>query len=414
VGLTVQQLLTPMSATQIRGSIVMVLKALGLQPDNWAQGSIASSALTGAANILAALSTQLSNGIAQQWNPTASGGGLALLSQYFYGITPPQPTFASGNVLLANTGGGIYPFQPGQFIVESTVANAAGQYPQYTNTSPFTLLALQTLTVPVQCTTIGSAGNAAPGFVSNIISSARGVSCTNPSAILGTDGLSDPALKQLNINSLAVRGNAFGPRGAYAYAISVAKNTVTGLPVNVNRQQILISSHTGQITIYVASPGGAVSDPADLQGISNSIEALARPPGITVLPGLPGFPSAPASATPVSYSPGITAYVLVPLGTTAASLASAIATALATWFSGPSNPIGGLVASDDIQTNFSGIFESGVIGLIGAAVATVPGCTLLSTKFTGVSDLPLGVGQVAVWAPPNPSQPVTVNIQYSS
>jgi hypothetical protein len=396
-----------MTAAQIRASAVTVLTSLGLQPQNWATGGIASSTLTAASNVLAALSTQLSNAIAQQWNPTASGGGLQLLSQYFYGITPPQATFASGSVVLTNTGGGVYSYGAGQATFGSTVANTSGLYPQYTNSASFTLNANSSDTVPVTCTTIGSAGNSNPGFVTLLVTQMLGVSCTNPNPILGIDGLTDAALRTLNTNSLGVRGSAYGPRSAYAYAISVAVNSVTGLPVNVNRQSISVSSHTGAVTIYVASPEGTVST-TDLEGISNSIEALARPDGVTVLPGLPGYPSAPASATVVNYTAAIVVYVAAPSGVTTSGLQTLVTNALSTWFEGPTNPIGGLTASDDTYSNFTGIFESGVIGLIGAAVASSPGCVLLSTKFGGSGDLALVAGEVAAWAP---SVPVQINVQ---
>jgi hypothetical protein len=405
-----------MTAAQVRASAVLVLQGLGLQPQLWAQGGIASSTLTAASNVLATLSTQLSGAIAQQWNPTASGGGLQLLSQYVYGVTPPQATFANGDVVLTNTGGGVYTYGAGQVTVGSSVANANGQYAQYTNTAGFTLLAGSIssptkITVPVQCTTIGSLGNANPGFVSLLITSMLGVAVTNPAAIVGSDGLSDAQLRQLNTNSLGVRGSNYGPRSAYAYAIQTAVNAVTGNPVNVNRWSISPSSHTGQVTIYVASPAGPVIT-TDLEGISNSIEALARPDCVTVLPGLPGYPSAPASASTVNYAPNITCYVLVTsvpattnplyafnlLPPTAASLETTITNALVTWFNGTNNPIGGLVASDDVLVNFDGIFESGVTGVIGAAVSNVLGAYLLSTRFSPPGDLALNPGEVAVWA----------------
>lgn len=408
MGLTVQQLLAPLTATQIRSTMVVGLQTLGLQPQFWATGGIASSFLTVASNVLAGLSTQLSNAIAQQWNPTATGGGLELLSQYFYGLTPPQPTFATGSVQLTNTGGGVYTYGIGQATFGSSVANADGIYPQYTNTAGFTLNASATLSVPVQCTTIGTAGNAAPGQVSLLVTSMLGVACTNPLAILGTDGLTDQALRDLNLNSLAVRGSNDGPRGAYAYAIAVAVNSVTGLPVNVNRQSISISSHTGEVTIYVASPEGGVIA-TDLEGISNSIEALARPDCVTVLPGLPGYPSAPASAVTVDYAPDIVYYVVAPPGTVASDVNTAVSNALSQWFAGPSNPIGGLNASDGSATT-RGIFESGVIGIIGKAVADIPNCYLAACNFNGSGDLPLSDGQVAVWAPAQ----LVISLQYSS
>ena len=427
---TVQQLLTPMSAAQIRATCVGVLQGLGLQPQNWAQGGIASSTLTAGCNILAGLSTQLSNAIAQQWNPTASGGGLQLLTQYVFGVTPPQATFASGQVTFSNEGGGAWSYGVGEVTVVSTVANANGVYPTYTNAQalslpPGTPSSPSTATVDVTCSFVGTAGNSNPGFVSSIVSPQMlGVSCTNAAAILGSDGLTDPALRALNTASLGVRGNAFGPRLAYAYAIQTATNVLSGLPVNVNRWSISLASHTGEVTIVVASPAGPVIT-TDLEGISLNIDALCRPNDVTVLPGLPGYPSAPQSAAVVDYDPSIVITVLltpqssVPSGglalyafdiipPTPESIQTAVVDALVAWFESPANQIGGSVASDDSHAVFEGVFESGVSGIIGAAVANLPNAVLISAKFSPSGDLALAYGEVAAWA-----GTVTVNVQYA-
>ncbi len=407
--LSVQQLLTPATQDQARSVLVTVLQAVGLQPQNWAKGGIASSLLTGAAALYSSASSQLSNAIAQQWNPTATGGGLQLLSKYFYGTTPPQPTFATGDLVLTNRGGGIYSYAPGQAFFSSTVKNDDGVSPVYTNVDAIALGAGSpssptTQTIEVQAFNVeGSGGNSNPGFVSSLVTSMQGVSVTNPASIVGSDALSDAALRALNISSLAVTGNAFGPRAAYAYAIQAAVNVSSGLPVNVNRWSISIDSHTGQVTIVVASPAGPVLL-GDLQGISNSIEALGRPDGVTVLPGASGFPSQPASATTVAYEPAIDVYVIAPAGTSSSDLADAVETALTTWFESPANPIGGLVASDDDHTDFQGIFETGVAGVIAQGVATVPGARMISAKFNGEGELPLTAGQVA-------TNETTVNIR---
>lgn len=412
--LSVQQLLTPSTRDQARATAVTVLQALGLQPQNWAKGGIASSVLTAAAALYASASTQLSNAIAQQWNPTASGGGLQLLSKYFYGVTPPQPTFATGLEVLTNRGGGVYSYAPGQAFFVSTVANAAGVYPVYTNTDAIALGAGSpssptTQTIGIACMNVqGSGGNANPGFVSSLVTSMLGVSCTNPAAIVGTDALQDDALRALNVASLAVTGNAFGPRAAYAYAIQAATNVTTGLPVNVNRWSISIDSHTGEVTIIVASPAGPVSTD-DLQGISNSIEALARPDGVTVLPGAAGFPSQPYSATGQPYTATIDVYVIAPRGTAAAALETAAEDALTTWFESSANPIGGLVASDDANANFQGIFETGIAGVIAQGLAAVPGASLIAAKFSGMGDMALGAQQVATNA-----TTLVMHVQYAT
>ena len=360
--LTIQQLLQPVSAADFRTKAVAALQGLGLSPQLWAPGGGLSTTLTIACNLVAMLSTQLSNGISQQWNPTATGGGLQLLSKFFYGVSAPQPTFATGNLVLTNIGGGIFTYAPGTAFFASTVANSQGVIPTYTNVSAFTLNAGSPssptqITIPIICTFAGSGGSSAPGFITSVPTAMISVTASNPIAVTGSDALSDAALRNLNIASIAAR-SVFGPTGAYVYAIQVATNSVTGLPVAVNRWS-LSNDHQGNITIYVASPTGPVIT-TDLQGISNAIEKYARPDGVTVLPGAPGFPSQPASATAVPYDPSITVYVLAPIGTTATTLQTTILAALDAWFGGTTNPIGGLVASDDTEIDFYGIFYSGI------------------------------------------------------
>lgn len=428
--MTVGQLLTPVPQATWRAYGVTALQSLGLQPQNWAAGSIASSFLTVASYLLAGLSTQLSNAIAQQWNPTASGGGLQLLSLYFYNVQAPQGTFASGQVTLTNSGGGVYSYAAGQAFFASTIANAAGVYPTYTNEDAFTLNPSSTITIDVECTFLGSGGNAPAGFVTELVTAMLGVTCTNAYAILGSDPLTDPALRQLNIDSLG-KNSDYGPRSAYAYAIQTATNIVTGAPVNINRWTISIDSHTGDVSIYICGPEGT-TDPNDQAGVAACIESGqgstdstfygARPGGVTVGPAtvtIGGFTiGSPAPASTVTYAPGlITVYVLAPKGTTTTSIQLAIIDALDTWFEGPTNPIGGISAADDQHASFTGIFESGITGIIAQAVASVgPDVLMLSTRFAGSGDLAIGPYQVAVngitASPLNPST-VVVNIQYT-
>jgi len=401
---------------------------MGPNPNNWKQGGIASSFLTAACAILGILSGGgqiagvtiggLSNALAQQWNPTASGGGLQLLSQYFYGVPPPLGSYASGSLTLVNSGGGVYSYGAGQAQFASTIPNAVGVYPTYTNESAFTLNALSTLSIEIECTFSGSGGNAIPGAISNLVTSMLGVTCSNPNPVLGSDPLSDPALRQYNISSLS-RNSNYGPRSSYSYAIQTATNIVTGSPVNINRWTISVNSHTGVATIYICSPEGT-TDPNDQAGIAACIESGAgstdptftgaRPPGATVGPDTVIIGSstigAPAPAVTVTYSPtSISVYVLAPKGTIAngttpagapLSLQTTILNQLDNFFESQANPIGGLSFSDDNNLSFNGISESAVIGQIGQAIASVPGCSLIATRFVGPSDLTLLASEVAV------------------
>jgi hypothetical protein len=438
--MTVQQLLSPLSGAQMRAYAVAALQQLGLQPQNWAPGGVASSVLTVACNILGyvagtslGLSQQLANAIAQQWNPTASGGGLQMLSYYFYGFQPPQGTFASGTLVLTNTGGGVYTYAAGQATFASTVANSQGVTPTYTNETGFTLTAwsgsgpFPTVSFEIVCTFSGSAGNSAPGFVTQLVTAMLGVTATNPAPIQGSDPLSDAALRQMNTSSISV-ASVFGPRSSYAYGIQVATNFVTGNPVNINKWSISIASHTGAVTIYVSSPSGTV-DPNDVDGIALCIEfgfgstdprfQGARPAGATVGPSTFTVPSgiyagitigSPQAAVTVSYAPNAILYVLAPKGTSATTIQAAALAALSTFFSSQANPIGGIAGADDNNTALTGIFESGVSAVLAAGVAIVPGCTMLSSRFSGSSDVALSANQVAVLG--MTAANLTINVTY--
>lgn len=408
--LDVSDLLVPLTAAQFRSKAVAVITALGGQPQRWAPGGVASSILTAACTIAAMLSTSLSNAIAAQWNPTSTGDDLVLLSKYFYGFTPPEATFASGKLTLTNTGGGVYTFGAGQAVFGSTVANAQGVFPTYVNVNAFTLNSNATLTIDVQCVFIGSAGNSAPGFVTQLVTAMLGVTANNPAPILGLDALEDDELRQLNVDSLAVQ-SVFGPRGAFAYAIRTAQSGdptsgsfVPGVPVNINRWKISTSSRIGQVTIYICGPDGTTTT-NDQIGVAWNIEQLARPDGVQVLPSTVTLSSgqvlgAPAPATPVTYQPSsILLTVLGPKGTTPQQVQTVVLAALDAWFASPSNPIGGIAGTGDAGP-MVGIFESGVSGVCASAVAGITGCTQLSSQFTGTGanapSLPLTTGQVAV------------------
>lgn len=430
--LTFQQLITPVTGAYLKTNIAIpALQSLGLQPQNWAPGGIASSLLTVLCNLIGyvpgtvfGLSQSVSNAIAQQWNSTATGVGLQLLSQYFYGFTPPLGTFASGQLTLTNTGGGVYTFAANAALFASTVANSQGVFPTYTNVGVvvggvvvpggFTINPGQTITIQVQCTFLGSGGTSSPGFVTQIVTSMLGVTANNLGPIVGSDPLSDTALRQMNLDSLSV-GSVYGPRSAYSYAIETATNLVTGTPVNINRWTFPTPGHQNTVIIYVTSPSGTV-DSNDIAGIAQCIESGAgstdprfhgaRPDGVQVLPGTVTIGGntigAPAAATPVAYGPAITVWCLAPKGTSSATIQTTILQALTTWFSSQANPIGGITAADDANNTFTGIFESGISGIIATAVATVPGCTMQSSRFTATAtsgpDLALSVNQVATMA----------------
>jgi len=206
----------------------------------------------------------------------ASGGWLTLLAYYVFNVVRIPATFATGNVLLTNSGGGIYTaVQIGQLRVIGSATKKT-----YTNTAVFTLNPGDTnISVAVQAEELGAASTAAPGTIDALETILPGVTVTNSTAVVGSDAELDPALQQRCKDKLATL-SGLGPRGAYSYAVRSAVRT-DGSIVDINRLSISPSSSTGVVTVYVASPAGAPST-ADLDFIRASIESTARPDTVTV------------------------------------------------------------------------------------------------------------------------------------
>lgn len=376
--ISIQQLLAPVSATAFRQGLVNNLKTLGVPADQWRAGGIASSLLTVVSMTLAGLSSGLTTILQGFFLPTATGSTLQLLAFYVYGITAPAATFASGRLVLTNSGGGVYSVGVGQYTALNPVTGVT-----YTNTVAFNLGAVgsatATASVPVSANVQGSAGNAAPNTITQQVTTLLGVSITNPASLIGIDPISDDALRTLCLNSLGAR-SVRGPRTAYAYAIQIAVNPVTNSPVNINRWQISSSSHTGTVTVIVASPSGG-ADSNDVAGVVTSIEANARPDAVTVTV---------SSATPLNYSPTLNVTAIAGVGISTTTIAAAIQAQLGVFFE--NYPIGGVTATDDTGTS-TGLFLSGVYGAVALGCAQA-GATLAAVQ--GATDLTLTSTEVAV------------------
>jgi len=107
----------------------------------------------------------------------------------------------------------------------------------------------------------------------------NGVTGTNPSALTASDGMLDPALRQLCRDSLgALSPN--GPTAAYEYFAKQTERT-DGTLIPVNRTKLGAVSSTGLVTLTVASENGPV-DGADVTTIQTNLAKLALPAGKTL------------------------------------------------------------------------------------------------------------------------------------
>lgn len=365
---TVQTLFTALSKDVIRTMLVALLVSVGIRADLWVAGGVASTILTYSAQMMAMLSTQIANLILGFFLSTSTGTALRLLASNMYGVTVPTATFASGPVTFVNTSGNSYgPLAANTLIILNPTTNI-----QYTNPDPVTIGPNATVVVlNMTASTQGSAGNSSPGAITQMVSVFLGVTCTNSIAIVGLDAPPDAAVRSLCFNSLGIR-SVRGPRTAYAYAVQIATNSVTGRPVNINRWGVPESSHTGIVNVTVAGPGGT-TDPDDVLGAIASIEQNARPNGIMVNV---------SAASVAIYAPSITVYARAPSQGTPSTAVDAIQTALDAFLE--IFPIGGEAAADEsFPAGTTGIFASGVDAIIGEALVGI-GWRLVST--VGVED----------------------------
>lgn len=370
MSLSISMLLTPVTQAQIRAKFVSMLNILGIPADQWRSGGVASSILTVVAGTYANFSTLMADAVASGFLGTASGDWLTLLAQYVYNVIRTPATFAGGSAQFTNTGGAIYSFPAGAVTIQDVVTGKT-----YTNTATLAIAggslgSPTVVTCPFQAQTAGSASNANPGDVSVIVTTMLGVTVTNLLAFVGLDAQSDASLVaqcQSKLGSLSPGG----PSQAYQYAVDQAVNSVSLLPVNVNRRNVQTNPQTGVVNVIAASPSGPVAA-TDITGIINSIVAVAVPQAVTFTV---------QSAAAVNYAPTIIVWVQGLAGIDGPTVAANALTAVTNYIA--AYPIGGLSKGAT-----SGLWGSGVAGAIeevSSAIFAVDGCT----------DLALGPAQVA-------------------
>lgn len=375
----IDSLLTSSTEAEILDGFLSSLEAMGIPARSWRKGGTARSILVIVAALYAAF-TVLMVTIAQAgFLPTATGGWLTVLARYVYGVERITARYATGVVTLTNVGGGVYTFAAGAFLV---VDSDTGK--SYANLAGFTLAAgPTTLDIDVQALELGSASNAPPTKIDTLNTGLTGVSCSNASAVVGQDEETDEELRVRCRDALgALSPN--GPRGAYAYAISVATLTGGG-PTNVNRARISPFSSTGRVDIVLASASGPVTTD-DIDAVVASIEDKARPDTDTV---------SVVSATVVPDTRTLTVWAKKTKGIDANAIQTAVDARLIVFIE--HYPIGGRTKIGDTQgylftKSIEEAADSPYDGITAADNAALQ--TIWLVESTG-SDLPLSSTQVA-------------------
>jgi uncharacterized phage protein gp47/JayE len=371
---SIDDLTTPLSKDEVQAKIYDVIGLLGTRTTSWKPGAIARTIIVASAVVLSAFS-ELQALIARSgFLELAEDRWLALVAWYVYGVRKDYASFASGEVTLANIGGGIYDFDPGDLIVLNPDTGK-----QFRNTAPVHVDALGTATAAIVAVEAGSASSSAPETIVELVTPHPGLSCSNALAVVGRDDEEDPALRARCSEKLGAL-SPFGPWDAYSYA---ARNTVRadGSPVGVTRVRT-VKDGFGNVSTYVATASGAVpgsaDDPvSDLGLVNESIQHKAAPLAVT---------ASTASATPIPVAVTYRIWMYNTSGLTPAQITSAIALHLGTFFAG--QPIGGNV----ISTGPGYVYLDAIRTAIGAALPQIFHVQVDAPS----TDVALAINQVAV------------------
>lgn len=394
---TLQGLLVQETQADIYQAFLSLATTLGLPVTSWQAGDPTRSLGFLEADVLAQLE-QVVVGFIQSGfldyaalpvtdsdgNPlAATSSWLDILAKQVFNVDVPSATFAETTVTLTNAGGGIYIIGPGDLTLKSSTTNQT-----YHNTTGLTLTSVgspgATGTIAVVADIAGSAGSASVGEIDTLVTALLGVTCTNPVAAVGLDE-QDPSVTVSQCRDKLGSLSANGPAAAYSF---VAKNSaLTGINT-VTRSRVYSDSDTGDVTIYVAGPGGAVAG-GDVTAVQNAINVWATPLCIT-----PTVYSASNVVVNVTY----TIWVYKSVNQTSTQIETAIQAALTTLFQ--NREIGG----DIIPPATTGsLYQAVIESTIGAVF---PVQTFRVTVAAPSGDTALANGQVPVLGTVTP----TVNI----
>lgn len=266
-----EKLITPVTEEQFLERFLTTLEVLGLRARSWRPKGVYRTILAVLAATCAAFSDLQVRFTRSAFLELSEGDWLTWVAFYVYGVARPEATFAAGKATLTNAGGGNFPWTAGQLRIFNPDTKKA-----YTNAADFTLVPLGTITIDIIAIEQGSSSSSIAGTITEIETqfAEQGVTVTNAEPVVGSDAMQDAELKQLCLDKIAAR-SAFGPRGAYRYAIRSAKRE-NGSTVDINRFSISMSSSKGTIDIIVASPSGVPSN-ADVAAVEDNVEEIARP-----------------------------------------------------------------------------------------------------------------------------------------
>lgn len=271
-------LVKPVTRAEIQQSIYDVLGIVGVNTTGWKPGAVVRTIIVAVSAVLAALSTLQQQIARSGFLAFSSKAWLTLVARYVYGVERIAATYATGELTLINSGGGVFSFDADDLIFLNPVGGTT-----YRNSEAFSLGALTSATILITATEAGADSTAEPGEINTLVTVVLGVTCSNAGTLTGNDAEGDASLRSRAQQMLGAL-SPFGPWDAYVYAVRSATHA-DGTTLGITRVRI-VKDGTGHVWVYCASANGEVpgdaDDPTTDLGIANeAVQRKAAPLAVT-------------------------------------------------------------------------------------------------------------------------------------
>lgn len=324
---SLDDLTKPLTRQQVQESIYDVMALLGASTTSWKPGAVVRTFVVATSVVIAAFSRLIAAIARSGWLELAEGEWLTLAAWYVFRVKREEATFATGEVTLTNTGGGLYEVDPEDIVFSSPITKRT-----YRNTAGFTLGPGESVTVPIRATEVGAASTAPPGTITELETPLLGVGVTNELAVVGQDAEEDPALRTRCYEKLGSLSDN-GPSDAYAFAARNARRA-DGTRIGVTRVKVLRDGMGGVEVVCATASGSVEGSAADPSTDLGAVHVACQEQAATLNDTLT-TKSATASVVTVAYS----LWVYDDVVATDAQLEEQIRRALTSFMAG--QPIGG-------------------------------------------------------------------------
>ena len=338
---------------------LQVAKALGLPVTSWRTGDPTNSYYQYLARALVPLELSIVEYAKAAFLSTCPPEWLPTKAAEDFGVDVEDAAPATPTVTLRNEGGGFYPIDVRDLTVK---CSATGKTYHNTDTDESRGASLDpgaTVTFALEADEAGAASSVGENEIDALVTGMLGVVVVSSTASYGRDQLEPAAVVDLCRTSMGPLSPA-GPSDAFRHVATQYKYTGTH---EVTKAWSTNDSTTGDVTVYVAGTGGAVSSAGEL-AVLDAVRRYCA--GLCTTPTV-----ASASELPVVVQATVE-------GTLPTGYAAKVAAELAKYFA----------ALDIVQP----VMRSALIAQIHAAVPEITRVTLVAP---GADVIP-GEGQIAV------------------